>query len=257
MLIRSTWTIEVNAVTTLPLSYGLALTKYLHAQAGMEIGQEAMPTTTFSGILGRTQMADGFVTFYPDEFYQFSLSGLHESAARKIAALMLPKQLDFLGAQFNIIDRVDSTTSYEILYHQHVADQPEPARQLALSFLTPTAFSQNHTYLPLPVPALLFRSWLERWNHFSPVYLGGQELIGYVEGAVVLSRHRIQTKMFSLQKANIGGFTGNIRLSVLRRSDPLLAQVTNLLIHYAQFSGTGVKTRLGMGNTVLSKSGKA
>ena len=256
MLIHSTWTLKATSTVSLPASYRIALSKFIHQQADIEFGQEAIPKTTFSGLLGRTQRADGFITFYPEEDYQMSLNGLQAASAQKIAELQLPKTLEFLGAQFEVINREDQKTSYEALYHQYVVDQAEPERQLSLSFLSPTAFSQQRTYLPLPVPTLLFRSWLERWNHFSTIYLGDQELLAYVESSVVLSRHRIQTNIFPIHNSNIGGFTGNIGLSILQRSDPLIAQVTNLLAHYAQFSGTGIKTRLGMGNTLLNQSTK-
>mgnify|MGYP001794196770 CR=1 FL=1 len=253
MLICSTWTLKAVSKSTLPASYRIALSKFIHQQAGIEFGQDATPRTTFSGLLGRAQRADGFVTFYPEERYQISLSGLQADSAKKIAALALPTTIEFLGTQFEVITREDQKTSYEALYHQHVADQPAPKRQLSLSFVSPTAFSQQRTYLPLPVPTLLFRSWLDRWNHFSTIYLGDKELLTYIEQSVVLSRHRIQTSVFPIHNSTVNGFTGNIRLNILQRSDPLIAQVTNLLANYAQFSGTGIKTRLGMGKTVLTK----
>ncbi|NEZ67830.1 CRISPR system precrRNA processing endoribonuclease RAMP protein Cas6 [Leptolyngbyaceae cyanobacterium CCMR0082] len=251
MLMRSTWILKPETTATLPRSYRLELSKRLHTQAGIELGSETIPSTTFSGLLGKAQAAEGFITFSPDEFYRLSLSGLQESASKAIATLNLTDTFDFLGTEFQVIDREDETTSYEALYHQYVANEPEPERQMVLSFLSPTAFSQNRTYLPLPVPTLLFRSWLERWNHFSSVYLGGDELIRYLGEAVALSRHRIQTQSFPIYKGNVSGFVGTATLSILYRSDPLLAQVANLLVHYGQFAGSGMKTRLGMGKTNL------
>lgn len=240
--------LKPKTTATLPRSYRLELSKQLHTKAGIELGSEAVPSTTFSGLLGKAQTADGFITFSPDEFYRLSLSGLQESASKAVANVDLGETLEFLGTEFSILDREDDTTSYEALYHQYVANEPEPERQLVLSFLSPTAFSQNRTYLPLPVPALLFRSWLERWNHFSSVYLGGDELVGYLGESVALSRHRIQTQSFPVYKGNVSGFVGTATLSILQRSDPLLAQVANLLVHYGQFAGSGIKTRLGMGD---------
>ncbi|MFG6098452.1 CRISPR system precrRNA processing endoribonuclease RAMP protein Cas6 [Leptothoe sp. ISB3NOV94-8A] len=238
----------------MPRAYRLELSKQLHTQVGIELGSEAVPSTTFSGLLGEAQTADGFVTFSSGEFYQLSMSGLQEPASKAVASLSLGETLEFLGAEFSIVGREDETTSYEALYHQYVANEPEPERQLAFSFLSPTAFSQNRTYLPLPVPTLLFRSWLERWNHFSSVYLGGDELISYLGEAVALSRHRIQTQSFPIYKGNVSGFVGTATLSILYRSDPLLAQVANLLVHYGQFAGSGMKTRLGMGHSQILTS---
>jgi CRISPR-associated endoribonuclease Cas6 len=124
-------------------------------------------------------------------------------------------------------------------------------RRFELEFTTPTAFAQQRLYLPFPLPALMFRSWLERWNHFAPVYLGRDELIGYLSDYVMVQRHQIKTRSLQLQHGYVNGFVGDVRLQVLKGTDPLLANVASLLVHYGQFAGTGVKTRLGMGQMSL------
>lgn len=251
MLIRSTWTLTVSEPTTLPRSYSLELVKDLHCRMGLEMG-EAISSVTYSGILGFCIGSRDFITFNPDEFYQLSLCGLQETASKAIHSLDLADTLEFLGAKFNVVNCEDEITSYENLYHTLVASEPESDRRFRLKFTTPTAFAQGRIFLPLPVPMLMFQSWLERWNHFAPVYLGGDELIGYLEGAIALSQHKLQTRQFQVHKGCITGFKGEINLQVLKQIDPLLANVTNLLIHYAQFAGTGVKTRLGMGKTEIA-----
>jgi CRISPR-associated endoribonuclease Cas6 len=250
MLIRSTWTLTLAEPTTLPRSYGIEVVKDLHRKLSLELGAESMPNTTCSGILGSVLASGDFVTFDPQQVYRLSLCGLREDASKAIAALDLPT-LEFLGARFQISDREDDITNYESLYHSLVAAEPEPPQRFALKFTTPTAFAQNRVYLPLPLPTLMFRSWLERWNQFAPVYLGGDELIGYFGDAIALSQHRLQTRTHPVQQSRITGFTGDLTLRVLSRTDPLLANVANLLIHYAPFAGTGVKTRLGMGQTEI------
>lgn len=252
MLICSTWTLTVSEPAVLPHSYGLELVKDLHKRMDLELGGEATPSVTYSGITGFCSTYKDFVTFSPDEFYQLSLCGLRESAAKAIASLDLSSSLEFLGAKFDVVNREDNITSYENLYHTLIAAEPEPIKYFKLKFNTPTAFAQQRTFLPLPVPNLMFRSWLERWNYFAPVYLGSDELIGYLEGAIVLSHHKLQTRSFQIYSGKVNGFTGDVTLQVLSRTDPLLANVANLLVHYAQFSGTGVKTRLGMGLTKVT-----
>lgn len=254
MLIRSTWTLVPTETTSLPKSYSLALSKHLHDQLHLELGSETIPSTTFAGLLGKCSASRDFVTFSPDQFYTLAVSGLQESTAKAIADLDLGDRLGFLGGSFTIVNRDDETTSYEALYHTWVADEPEPLRQFDLSFLSPTAFSQNRLYLPLPVPTLMFRSWLERWNHFAPVYLGSDDLIGYLGESISVYRHRIQTRSFQVHNSYIPGFTGEVTLRVLSRIDPLLANVAHLLVQYATFAGTGVKTRLGMGCSRVQSS---
>ncbi|WP_071518645.1 CRISPR system precrRNA processing endoribonuclease RAMP protein Cas6 [Geitlerinema sp. PCC 9228] len=251
MLIESKWQIAVSEATTIPRSYRIALAKELHQRLGWEMGGNDIPPITSSGIIGVCSTSKEYVTFHPEECYTLYLCGLNEAAAKAIASLELPPTLAFLGGQFHIRDRQDTTTTYEQLYTATVAEEPEPTRHFNLRFLSPTAFSQGKTHLPLPVPTLMFRSWLERWNHFASIYLGGDELIAYLQDAVVIQRHNIQTSRFQLSKGYINGFAGSVTLRTFHRVDPLLANVVHLLIEYGRFAGTGIKTRLGMGKTEL------
>jgi CRISPR-associated endoribonuclease Cas6 len=251
MLIRSTWTLTTKETAVLPRSYCLELVKQLHQQMGLEIGNEKIPSTTFSGLIGHYTNSHDFYSFAPHEVYQLSLSGLTETSSKAIANLHLSDYLEFLGAKFNVINRVDRITSYEKLYTDLVAEEPEPIRQFTLNFQTPTAFASQGSSLPLPVPALMFRSWLERWNHFSPIYLGGDELINYLSQAIKIKRHRLQTSSFQLHRGYITGFTGSVILQLPFRVESLLANVVNLLVNYSDFSSTGIKIRLGMGQTSI------
>ncbi len=251
MLIRSTWTLSVSEPTILPRSYSLELVKQLHQQLGLEMGNEAIPSVSYSGIIGSCSTSRDFFTFYPQEFYKLSLSGLQEVSTKAISHLNLSDSLEFLGAKFNVINREDEITSYEELYTTLVANEPEAIRRFELQFRTPTVFSQGGTNLPLPVPNLMFRSWLERWNNFAPVYLGGDELIAYLSNAILLKNHKIQTRSWQLHRGYVNGFVGDVTLQMFNRADSLLANVANLLVQYALFAGTGMKTRLGMGQTQI------
>ena len=253
MLIRSTWTLTVSDAAVLPRAYHLELVKELHRRLGLEVGSEAVPSVSFSGIQGFYQVSQDFVTFTPGEFYTLSLCGLQENASKLIASLNLSPSLEFLGAKFDIINRENEITSYEQLYTELVANEPEPIRRFNLKFTTSTAFAQGHTHLALPVPNQMFRSWLERWNHFAPVYLGSDELITYLSQAVLLKHHRIQTRSYQLPRGYVNGFVGQVTLQIPYRTDSLLANVANLLVQYAQFAGTGIKTRLGMGQTKVKQ----
>ena len=251
MLIRSIWTVSVDQPTTLPHSYGVELVKRLHQRMGREMLGEGCPPIAFSGLVGRTQWSPEGVTFYPEEPYEMVLSGLREGESKAIAQLDLGTALEFLGGVFRVSDRHDDVTYYESLYQVFVGNEPEGDRRIGLRFLTPTSFSQDRLNLPLPVPGLMFRSWLERWNAFSPVFLGNADLLGYLVEGVALSYYRTQTQTYRLPKGVVTGFRGEVTLNVVTRTDGLLANVAILLAQYGQFCGTGMKTRLGMGHTKI------
>ncbi|MBE9214602.1 CRISPR system precrRNA processing endoribonuclease RAMP protein Cas6 [Plectonema cf. radiosum LEGE 06105] len=253
MLINSTWTLTVSEPTILPRSCNLELVKILHNRIGLEIGSEQIPSTSFSGICGSFLRQQDFITLQPEDFYQISLSGLKEDISKAILELNLNDSLEFLGAKLNMINREDKITSYEEIYTKLVANEPESIRKFNLQFTTPTAFAQYGSTLPLPLPSLMIRSWLERWNNFAPVYLGGDELISYFNHALILKQHRIQTRRIQMYKGYVNGFTGEVTLQILNRADALLANVADLLVQYAEFAGTGIKTRLGMGQTIVKQ----
>jgi CRISPR-associated endoribonuclease Cas6 len=251
MLIRSIWTLTLSEPATLPKAYGLELLKDLHRRMNLPMSEEEIPSIAYSGILGFCSGSKEFLTFSPEEFYKLSLCGLQERSAKAISQLDLSDSIEIFGAKFNVVNREDEISSYESLYQDLVAMEPEPIDRFKLRFLTPTAFAQGRTHLPLPIPLLMFRSWLEKWNYFAPVYLGGDELLAYLSDAVALKSHKIQTGLFSLPHGYVNGFTGYATLQVLRYADPLLANVANLLVRYSHFAGTGMKTRLGMGQTEI------
>ncbi|REJ42950.1 MAG: CRISPR system precrRNA processing endoribonuclease RAMP protein Cas6 [Microcystis flos-aquae TF09] len=252
MLIISHWTLQVANTTLLPCSYPLELVKLLHNKLGLEMGTEKITSVSCSTLCGLYKTSGDFFIFQPGEIYRLSLAGLQEKASRAIKAIELKESIKFLGTQFNIIEREDKITSYEKLYTDLIANEPESPKQFNLQFFTPTAFAQNRTILPLPVPTLMFRSWLEKWNHFAPIYLGGDELIAYLDNAFFLKQHKIQTRRVYLQQSSVSGFVGYLTLKAFNHTDPLLLNIANLLIEYARFSGTGIKTRLGMGQTNIS-----
>ena len=251
MLIRSTWSLSLSEAAVLPRTFGLELVKILHEKLNLEMGGERVTSISCSGIIGSRSYGKEFFTFSTDNFCSLSLCGLNATAAKAIASLELSPTLEFLGAKFNVVHREDEVSSYEELYNNLVAIEPETVRQFNLEFITPTAFAQGRINLPLPLPNLMFRSWLEKWNYFAPVYLGSDELIGYLSNAIMIKHHRINTRSFHLPRGYIHGFMGEVKLVTLPNTDPLLANVANLLVSYGRWAGTGVKTRLGMGQTNL------
>ena len=252
MLIHSTWQLRVAEPTTLFRSHHLGLVKDLHDRLNIRLGDEQIASTTFSGILGYSDRSADFITFFPNQAYTLTLCGLQESSSKAIAKLDLGETLEFLGARFVISDRHDEITSYEELYTELVANEPEPIRKHELYFATPTAFAQNRTHLPLPVPNLMFRSWLERWNHFAPVYLGSDDLLTYLTSYVTVTRHQIKTSTIPIHQGQCTCFTGKVTIQAIGKVDPLLANVAHLLVQYAAFAGTGIKTRLSMGQTEIN-----
>lgn len=252
ILIRSTWTLKIANDSLLSCAYAPNLIKILYQKMGLDFSGEMIPNLTFSGIVGRYYKTNDFYCLSSQDEYQLSLSALDTNGSQALKSLDLKENLDFLGISFQIINREDEITSYEELYSKLVAQEPEAIKDYKLEFITPTAFTQDKVNLPLPIPHLMFRSWLKRWNHFCNIYLGEDELITYLSNNIYLNYHRINSRKVYINQNKVTGFVGEINFKIPQRADDLLANVANLLINYSEYAGTGIKTRLGMGYSLLN-----
>ena len=140
-----------------------------------------------------------------------------------------------------------------------------PERKLTLRFASPTTFrrtegetsftdDQGRAYqvaghnVPLPLPGLVFDSYLQRWNAFAPVALH-PDVKRYAEECVAISRYRLQTVLVEFGAARHVGFVGSCQFLALLVHDPYWLRLLNLLAAFAFYAGTGHRTTMGLGQT--------
>lgn len=139
-------------------------------------------------------------------------------------------------------------TSYEALAAAQMLSDGAPPRQVTLSFASPVAFKSGGMQMPLPLPGLVFGSLVDRWNSFSPVRLS-PDLRRFGEEAMAISRYRLHSRPVAQKggAVRIGG-VGRITYTALRQ-DRYWQGVMALLADFALYSGVGVQTTTGMGQT--------
>lgn len=141
--------------------------------------------------------------------------------------------------------------SYQDLFDAALgAPAPET---LTIRFQSPTTFRARQGNLPLPLPALVFRTLLEKWNRFSPVRLGpfGEA----IEDGVRLQAYQCQTRRMHLGGHGEVGFTGSATFDLRGLADPMLQRVVGALGAYALYSGIGAKTTMGLGQARVLEAG--
>jgi len=153
-------------------------------------------------------------------------------------------------------------TTYQQLMARHLAAPARPPQAVALRFASPTLFrATDHTDLPLPLAAHVYRSYLDKWNAFAP-QKAPQAVKGYIEKWVALGRFDIRSRFVSFRaagphgpgtdgKGGHVGFTGTARFR-FRGPDPICQRWMALLSAYAFWCGTGYRTSDGFGQTCLA-----
>ncbi|MBC7343990.1 MAG: CRISPR system precrRNA processing endoribonuclease RAMP protein Cas6 [Clostridia bacterium] len=128
-------------------------------------------------------------------------------------------------------------------------------RIIRFRFCTPTTFRQGDLDLPLPVPALVFKSLLDLWNLHAPkpIVLGPHAL----ERGLALASCRIRTRRFFDGHAFIPGFVGLCEFRLTKVLSDEEAAAVRALAAFAFFSGIGRKTTHGMGLVRVDFGGKS
>jgi len=141
--------------------------------------------------------------------------------------------------------------SQYLSYADLINHAPQTNRRIVLRFLTPTSFRRGNMDFLLPDPRLVFRSYRKRFEEFySVAFLADfEEQVEYHTG--ISNLKRLQTEIIKTKRIPLLGFTGRVTYEIDRKASPDLIFQMNLLAEYAFFCGTGRKTTMGMGQTVV------
>lgn len=143
---------------------------------------------------------------------------------------------------------IERRISYEELMMHHMCT-PVP-KKCRIHFNTVTSFKQQGSYVIMPDSRLLYQNLLLRWNRFSPEPLEENiaDVLGYYNE---LSAYQIRSEAFGIEGQRIVGCTGSMTYTL--RGSEMVRSTSALLLDFANFSGIGIKTALGMGavKTVL------
>lgn len=161
------------------------------------------------------------------------LWGINADLGNEIVLAGIPCRL---GGWVDIVQ----TTSFEKLV------QIPTQKTIEFQFLTPTSFKQNQNIQPFPLPELVFKGLLRRWNIFAP-----QELhFPKIEWDGIVSSYELKTYAMKMEGGAEIGAEGKVKY---RFKDSEQARIATILAHFACYSGIGRKTGMGMGQvTVIS-----
>ncbi len=196
---------------------------------------------------------DRTLQLQPDRTYRWTVTALSQPVAQWLSIWLTqrPESLELRDAPFTInrVSLAQPATTYTALW-----DNDIPAsRKISLSFLTPTGFHRRGHHLPLPWPTNVFQSYLRRWNNFSGYPIEQDPFLDWVDTAVFLQRHWLEsTKVAAGKRGAITGFIGAVEFGLDRKAARAAPDFTRQLFTLAQLSpycGTGHKTAFGLGQT--------
>lgn len=124
--------------------------------------------------------------------------------------------------------------------------QKKCSRYLDVQFINPTAFKREGRYVFYPEPGLVYGSLMRKYSQASEqLEMFDQETWTELSEHSEIIRYRLQTIPFPVEKVNITGFIGTIRIHI--KGPETMARYARMLFQFGEYAGVGIKTALGMG----------
>jgi CRISPR-associated endoribonuclease Cas6 len=283
MLTSCVITLQPQEPTTLPIDLGRATQAWFLSQVqradpalAEQLHQPNAPRPfTVSTLWGTGPPSQGQVALKPERDYWLRVTSFEPGLSQQLLEKVMPALPDEVRLAETAFALQGATcdpqehpwagqTTFEALAQEHLLGAREPERKLTLRFASPTTFrrtegeasltdGQGRGYqvaghnVPLPLPGLVFDSYLQRWNAFAPVALH-PDVKRYAQECVAISRYRLQTVLVEFGAARHVGFVGRCQFMALVH-DPYWLRLLHLLAAFAFYAGTGHKTTIGLGQT--------
>lgn len=135
----------------------------------------------------------------------------------------------------------------ELLAHNNITSGK--SSNIRIDFITPTAFRSAGSYVNIPSSRLIFNSLARRFDICYGIQNNDYEVfLSEVEKYISITEYSLKSTAFSLEGRNVPAFMGYIVMNI--KGDCQLRSYLSMLCEFAVYSGTGIKTALGMGQVI-------
>ncbi|NLK01407.1 MAG: CRISPR system precrRNA processing endoribonuclease RAMP protein Cas6 [Clostridia bacterium] len=150
------------------------------------------------------------------------------------------------GADIRLIEQEISTITEQELADKFLIKEPYQ-KTIRLRFLTPTTFKQDGEYVLYPTVELIMQSLTNKWNVWAKSFL----LEDIQWDNCQISRYNLRSALYFLKGIRIRGFVGYVDLRFWGPES--MIRLANMICNFAQYSGIGIKSTLGMGGVGIGK----
>ena len=244
----------------------------LHDDAvGASSSEHAWTVSPLTGPFGRSGT---HLVAIPGSIYEVRVTALTTEVVQTLAASLDPSHP--LGAEPLTLEWVPFDVVWErsgwesVATYASLQSAARPRRRIGLQFRSPTGFRRVDEGTEVHWPSLCLQGYLRKWNAFSGLTMPAEATMRYAANelttchqdlrpeSVLLSGHARMDLAGSTDSTcqhlgRVGysqkGVVGSVEWLASGKS-PLLLRMVNALVKYSLYCGTGMKTSLGMGQTV-------
>ncbi len=128
----------------------------------------------------------------------------------------------------------------------------DSGRTIKVIFRTPTAFKSQGQYVFFPDLKLIYQSLMNKYDAASvDESVKSDEALEQLVAYGKIIQYRLQSGFFAVGGVKIPSFMGEITIKVA--GPQAMVNFANLLFHFGEYSGIGIKTAMGMGNICVAE----
>jgi CRISPR-associated endoribonuclease Cas6 len=126
------------------------------------------------------------------------------------------------------------------LLDEHASHSPK------IRYITPCSHKSAGQYCLFPSIDLILNSLVQKWNAYAKSYtLADEQAFEDMIQRTRIRNYQLRSAQYHLEGIRIPAYMGGLGFSI-KGPDPLI-RLVNMLLGYAEYSGIGIKTSLGMG----------
>ena len=216
---------------------------------------QALPPKT-AAALHQSQLRpfSQYVLPHPDQQLLWKIGLWDAETADQITRVLLPLtklELKQKGTTLEVTEIQRAILSEADFFSQFFTEE-KPCRRYEIEFLTPCNHKQDGEYSLFPSPKLIVNSLNKRYGAFvKDISLDDPEAMEQIAAHLRIVRYNLRSAVYYLENTKITGYLGKITLVITGPEQ--LARVAGALLSFAEYSGLGIKTALGMGGVSVKR----
>ena len=145
---------------------------------------------------------------------------------------------------FEVISKNMQTITYKNLIDSTYFS--DSAKIFKVNFLSPTSFKIDEKYTLFPNIEAIYKNLIRKFDSFSTEFsIYDEDMLESLIDNTEIIGYNLRSTVYHLESIKIPSYIGNICIKI--HGTQQMAQIVKLLLTFAEYSGTGIKTALGMG----------
>lgn len=191
------------------------------------------------------------------DYIIWKITTLNEEAKKNIIDVLYNESFDVIKVKYNntelkILDKKIIETDENTLINKYYLNKSK--RFIKLNFITPTAFKSDGKYQIYPNLRWVYMSIMNKHDKVSAdSELYNEEVLEQLVKYSEIVSYNLRSTSFSMEGVKIPAFKGRITIKV--KGPEMMVNLVNFMVAYAEYSGIGIKTSVGMGSIKFENGG--